>query len=187
MYCYDESVQAAANIFRDTECRYESSRIESTTNSQETPRKYYAGDLKNLAMYDDIASVMVPEGYNLELNTSENLNGEKQIISGLPKTNDGYVCQEVHLSQQVRSLQFWKGSKPYAEGKWAQVTTVGGGSLDYSMTTKMTYTSSYSTREKASSTITAQMEVGVKFEKETITSSLTSEIEDTTTETTSQE
>ncbi len=80
----------------------------------------------------------------------------------------------------------WKGSAVLAQGKWKVIETVGGGSLTYDMKTEMTYGSGYSTREMASSTITSQLEVGCKFEKETISSSMTSEIEDTTSTTTSE-
>lgn len=66
------------------------------------------------------------------------------------------------------------------------VISVGGGSTSYDMKTEMTYGSGYSTREAASSTITSQVEIGCKFEKETISSSMTSTIEDTTSTTTSE-
>ena len=94
---YDAAKQGAVTAFEDKDCKGDFGRFDSTIDPHGTA-EYTETDMKTQNLKNDyISSIMVPQGYTVELFKDDGFGGGSVTMSGLSWTSDdqAMVCQHL--------------------------------------------------------------------------------------------
>ena len=113
--------------FRDSECRGESGRFDADPDAKE-PAWYNKDGMstRNIGN-DDISSVLIPQGYSVELYEDDGFSGSSTVMNGPLWNSQDFLmsCQNMPSgwNDSVSSLKVFRTFGGYpAVGKWVSIT-----------------------------------------------------------------